>query len=183
MSSMKYVLSYLKSDWDLQDYPIRYRRQQPENDIKWMRTPSWSVSIVNWWVLCGMGSSKQEAYEDLRRNFLMHKQRPESLPRPGTAVPLVFARTNEIARYDDIATDFLLRVLGIDYSQSFISDQSTLADFLFVEDDATYRANMNACCLKVRTIYGTDISDIENGELWRIFARIRECGYSPQHIS
>lgn len=68
----KYLKSFLKSDWELLDYPIRYRRQEVPFEFKQnskLKMFEWTAQIINWWSLCGDGKTKEEALESLRKNL------------------------------------------------------------------------------------------------------------------
>jgi hypothetical protein len=168
----KYLLSYRKTDWELQDYPLRVRHQagatsggDPGNTV---RPIPWLVQILGWEQMPGAGDTQEAAYADLAHKLTAYKQQGNRLPRPGTRVPLKFAASSEVGRYEQIATEFFSRILDMDYQRVFISDESSLEDFaLSDERSAELRG-------KIAAVYGIDISDIADGNLVRIFARIRE---------
>ena len=167
---IKYALSFFKSDWKLEDYPIRIRYNGEKSPLRGSQPPiPWAAQIVNWWTMVGFGQTKEEAFEDLRRRFNEHKSQHGKLLRPGTKQHIEFAPTIEIERYEQIATDFFEKILDMDYHQCFVSDESSLWDFQTEETDASYHR-------KINEVYGVDISDIESGELVQIFQRIAEKG-------
>jgi len=79
-SYYKYLLSFSKNDWELEDYPIRYKEQ----DIEDPSEPLWTAQIIKWWNITGVGESKNEAFENLRSNLNAVKKFRSDLPRPGT---------------------------------------------------------------------------------------------------
>jgi hypothetical protein len=126
----KRLLSYFKSDWNLDDYPIRYREQKVENFRNLNDFKKWSVQIINWWVMGGLGKTKSEAFLDLKANFESYKKEKE-LPRPGVKVPIEFVPSNKIDTYQDIAVEFFDKILDLNFYNCFISNQSCLGHFTF----------------------------------------------------
>ena len=97
-AAMKYMASYFKSDWTLQDYPIRFRPIRPQRAWNMTSTPSytlipWTAQIINWWQMRGDGNTKEEAYADLEEKFREFKAANAKLPRPGTGTPLEWGST------------------------------------------------------------------------------------------
>ena len=136
-AAVKYILSHRKRDWDLEDYPLRFTSTKP-TDLsfslpKELQPVPWSASIVRWWAMTGTGETREAALEDLRQNFEAYK-REIPLPRPGTFVPFSMPSTEKIDQYEHIAVDFFEKVLKMDYYACFISDQSSLWDFMLVAD-------------------------------------------------
>jgi hypothetical protein len=160
----KYIASFFKSDWSLEDYPIRFRHQEGED---WGRREliPWLADVINWWQVGGHGATRDAAYADLRKNFLEFKESGKRLPRPGTGWPIEYASDRYIQSYDLIARDFMQRILDIDYDSCFISDESSLWDFSPDSLDEIFA--------KVREIYGVDISDMEKANLVDVLERIR----------
>jgi hypothetical protein len=166
-AAAKFLLSFLKRDWEIDDYPIRIRFQKVDlSQATARRKPiPWIAQVVNWWALSGHGQSKAEALDDLRSKFQARKAKGVRLPRPGTKVPLEFASTVEADRLRDIGRDFLARVLDLNPDECFISDESSLWDFHDQEtNDVLYE--------KIRNIYGVDVSAIEGANLCAIFRKI-----------
>lgn len=163
-SGIKYLLSYTRRRWSVTDYPLRWTSQEPPTADAGDRSewPAWSVQIIGWWAMIGTGATKQDALAKLQERLDAYAQTHAALPRPGTRVPLEFASTSNIEHYEPIARDFLQRVLHLNYDQCFISDQSSLIDFMGGEDYVE----------TTRQIYGVDISDIEDGNLVAIFRRL-----------
>jgi hypothetical protein len=166
---LKLILSYLKSEWDLVDYPIQYRYQPSDKNSHFGRLQPipWTAQIVNWWTMTGHGQTKKEAFEDLHRNFEAKRVELSSLPRPGTRVPIEFDSTVQIEDYEMIAREFLLEIFDLDYEDYFISDESSLWDLHGDETNDYYYD-------KIQQEFGVDVSDIEGAKLCMIFRRIHE---------
>ena len=75
------------------------------------------------------------------------------------------APTEQVSRHDDVAEDFFRRVLDKDYQDCRISDESSLWDFHTEESDDHLQK-------KIWEAYRVDVSDIESGNLVKIFERI-----------
>lgn len=161
---MKLFASCLKSDWELQDYPVKFRPNPAGAQLGRLQAPPWIVQIINWEVMSGMGQTREEAYKQLEQRFEEYRTK-HRLPRPGTKVPLQFASTVKIEQYKDIAVDFCRKVLDIEYEDCFISDQSSLYDFHSEEDNSRF-------CKIILNTYEVDVSDIADGNLAQIFERI-----------
>lgn len=167
---IKYLLSFLKSDWDLTDYPImfRYRKiEQVSFSQHWKSTP-WIAYIANWDQMVGYGATKEKAFVALKSRFIEYKYNNKEIPRPGAGCenPLALASATEIDKYGAIADDFFIKIIGMNYHNCFVSDESSLWDFPIVDEEACYQ--------KIMGIYGIDVSDIKDGNLVQIFARIIE---------
>ena len=161
------MLSFTKSDWQLSDYPLRFRRQKlnPTEDYGRLKLPAWNVQVINWWQLGGLGDTKEEAYLDLKANFGKLKAEGVVLPRPGTGLPIEFAASDEVERHTVLAADFFEKVLGMDYRDCFITDESSLWDFHTEESNEHLHQ-------KIQEAYSVDVSDIEDARLVKIFERI-----------
>jgi len=92
-------------------------------------------------------------------SLIITKRSPRSRVRRPTT-------TERVARHEDVARGFLPRILGIEFDQCFISDESNLCDF-HCED------SNEACFQRIQQVYGVDVSDIESGNLAEIFERIK----------
>ena len=166
---MKRLLSYSKSDWDLDDYPIRTWRNPNAAEAN----VAYGAGIVNWSGMVGFGKTTTEAVEDLTKGFQLYKDNCDGLPRPGTKVPLRFASTEQIDKYEDIAVDFLRRVLGMDYHEGFYSDQSTLAYFGPPDDEEQAKQMREQIIKRTLLLYGVDIACTYDEPLYRVFEQIR----------
>jgi hypothetical protein len=112
--------------------------------------------------MTGGGDTTQEALRELGKRFESAKAR-KPLPRPGTHVPVEFASGQKIDAHRELAADFIRRVLNLDWA--WISDESSLWDFHYAEDNA-------ALIAKIEEVYGVDVSDIESARLSEILERI-----------
>lgn len=156
----KYLSSFLKKEWSLRDYPLQFRkRYNLTPDGKW--TTSWTVQIQNWWIMAGSGDTMKEALEDLKCMFDSVTVRPP----PGVPIPLEWAEMDEIAKYGELERDFIVHILGLEEGGCILTDMSSLWHYMWLDetvfDDIEER-------------YGVDVSDIEDGTIVKIFARITE---------
>ncbi len=168
----KYLASFFKRDWELTDYPIVLRHQNPDTPappIKNLKLVPWCATIVNWINIIGFGDTKEEALADLKRCFDEYKLAHGSVPRPGTRVPLQLPPVNEIQKHVPMARDFFARILNMDFDECFISDRSSLWDFPYEDDE-----DEAAVFAKIEQVYGVDVSDIHDGNLAQIFSRLEE---------
>jgi hypothetical protein len=156
----KWLLSFVKGTWELEDYPVEIRMQR--TDPKHVAVPKYAARIINWWALTGLGETETEARENLRA-ALAEQAKKGPLPRPGAKVPIKFASVDEISRFEALATDFFPAILGHELSQCFVSDESSLIDF---------GGEWSNYCSRVLLRYKVDISDLEPGNLVRVFERI-----------
>jgi hypothetical protein len=159
----KWLLSFLKSKWDIDDYPVRFREQGKDDP----NIPHWSAQIINWWVITGLGETKNEAYKNLSESLENVKKQRENFPRPGTKVPIEFATSKDLDRYWGIASRIIDEVLGFDPEGIFVSDGSSLWDFSETDDISEYY-------IKIKEIFGIDVSHIESGNLVEISKYLKE---------
>ena len=171
--AIKYLLSFVKSEWELGDYPIRvrYRRVPPYDPDDRLIILPWTAQVTNWAVMSGHGQTREEALADLRGRFLQRKLQGLRFPRPGRGLPVEFAPAHRVSEHPDLARNFFFRILELNYDECFISDGSSLWDFHVGESN-------DALNEKVLLTYGVDISDIETGNLADIFARLVSRGIS-----
>jgi hypothetical protein len=172
-ASWKWALSFRSHDWELEDYPISVRRQEPDpgcefDDNSRLKQDSYVASIVNWNVT-GSGNSQEEAFSDLLNWFAIRKaklaEEGKPLPRPGRKVPLEFASQERVNAHPDLTQDFIERVLGFEWA--FVSDESSLWDFHNEKTNDLLAA-------KIRSVYGVSVDDIESARIWEILDRIAE---------
>jgi hypothetical protein len=166
-AAFKYLLSFRKKEWTINDYPIRFKRFEISNEEQYGRLQPvpWSAQIINWWQMGGDGDTKEAAFADLKKNLEALKENGTSLPRPGTGLPIEFASTEKVSLHSDIAGDFFERVLEQNYDDCWISDESSLWDFHGEETNEHLHKKIWEC-------YRVDVSDIEDGNLVKIFERI-----------
>jgi hypothetical protein len=164
-AAWKYGLSFLKRDWQLQDYPIRVMKQEPtelDPDSRYQLRGPYIAQIINWWVMDGAGATKAEALADLERVF-RERTAQKLKPRPGTRVPVEYVAQDRVTAHPELLHDFTRRVLELDWV--WVSDQSSLWDF---HD----RKNNDEYIERIRRVYGIDVSDIESANLADILDRI-----------
>ncbi|MCA1600220.1 MAG: hypothetical protein LC776_00770 [Acidobacteria bacterium] len=167
-AGFKYLLSFRKDEWNVSDYPIRFRHfSASEEDVSRGRLKPipWSAQIINWWQMDGLGDTKEAAFTDLKAKLQTFKEEGKFLPRPGTELPIEFAPSDRVSLHWEIAEDFFKRILEMNYQECWISDQSSLWDFHREESNDHLHE-------KVWEAYRVDISDIGDGNLVRIFERI-----------
>jgi hypothetical protein len=167
-AAWKFCLSIRKRDWELYDYPVVMREQEVDPSYAGMRFKQYryTASIVNW-ALAGAGDTEREALQALSKSFTTAKveraKTGTSLPRPGTHVPIQFVSQERVSAHPELAEDFIHRVLKLDWA--WISDESSLWDF---HKDETN----NILIVKIKEVYGVDVSDIQSARLSEIFERI-----------
>jgi len=164
-ASFRKLLSYTKSKWDIDDYPLRYKKQtdtKGKNNVSEFKP--WVVKIINWELMIGLGDTKLEAYEDLKSNFKNYLKHDQP-PRPGTDVPLRFADTSLIDTLEGVAPGFFDKILNLDYYQCFISDESSLIDF-GRDNDETLQ--------KINATYNLGLTDLGDGNIARLLSLIRD---------
>ena len=117
--------------------------------------------------MTGKGETKEEAISELGKHFEAYKakclERGEAMIRPGAQAPVEFASTEQVGAHEELAQDFIERVLG--YEWAFLSDESSLWDFHAERSNDTY-------VTKIREVYGVDVADIESGRIAPILERI-----------
>lgn len=161
----KNLLSYTKKSWDIDDYPLRYKKQADTNEQNNIgELKPWVIQIINWWTITGLGNTKEEAYQHLKQNFTNYLEHNQA-PRPGTNVPLVFVDSSQIAKLEDVAPDFFEKILDIDYFECFISDESSLSNF-GVDDEETLD--------KINSIYNLQLTDLGDGKIVRLLNLIKD---------
>lgn len=89
-----------------------------------------------------------------------------------------FAPQIDITQYEDIAVDFMPAILGHEYHDCWLSDESTPSDFFpkdFIggKDTRWGPEAMQEFSRRVQERYGVDISDMDDPYLVEVFQRIR----------
>jgi hypothetical protein len=172
-AAWKYLLSFRKSDWELGDYPIRFRDfgVPPVQITERLKMVAWEARIINWPMMMGSGDTPEEALADLAKRFNERKASDDPLPRPGCRVPLEeqidFAPDERITARTVLVADFLKRIFDMDYRKVWLSDQSTIWHLHYPCDDED-----EPILEKIRRIYGVDVSDLEDGIIADIIERI-----------
>ena len=83
---LKYILSFRRSEWEFEDYPIMLKRQRsktPPPVPTWQLVP-WVARVINMPQIQGHGETREEAYTSLQVSFRRYKERGGKLPRPST---------------------------------------------------------------------------------------------------
>ena len=151
----KYLASFFKREWELDDYPVKTTRQgNPNSDP---RVPSWVASIEGWNIL-GTGDSEADARADLLSHFENYRSK-NALPRPGTRVPVSFEASAELDRHGEFAYEFVEAMVGV--RPFFMSDESSLSDF----EGVTPMSEVHA---KILAAYGVDSTGFEAAPLWKL---------------
>jgi hypothetical protein len=115
--------------------------------------------------MAGYGDTCDEAEQNLRETFAKYRNSHATLPRPGTGAPIEFAATDVVERHEELARDFMNRILSLDFDDCFISDESSLWDFNTGETNEPYYR-------QIMLLYGVDVSDVEGAKLSLILERI-----------
>ena len=163
----KFLLSFRKHEWNLEDYPVSIRKQATSHNQptglprRWKLNP-YHASLINWEAVSGSGETESEARANLRARFENEKAK-QSLPRPGKHVPITFASQSRVLSHQALAEDLLMRVFEI--QEAWISDESSLWDFCMDE-------TLDEPLRKIREIYHVDVSDIQSANLADILDRI-----------
>lgn len=159
-SIFKYILSFFKTKWNFDDYPLEicYNKSSEEDEFKFR------AKFTNWHSMIAFGDSVINAKEKLREEFLEYAKN-NKLPRPGSKVHFKFAESLRITQYEEIAIEFFDKIIGINYFECFVSDFSSLHDFE-LNDQETIE--------KIKSIYGIEPnSDLI---LLEIFVKIENMG-------
>ena len=125
-AAWKRLASIFKDKWSIDDYPIRVRFQQPTGltNASRLKLIPWIADVVNWPAMSGKGNTRQEAVDDIRKNFERFIATKRPLPRPGAAVPVEYAASRRVGQHPELTKDFAQRVLDLEWV--WISDESSL---------------------------------------------------------
>jgi hypothetical protein len=93
-SMYKFLTSFAKSPWRIEDYPLRYCYQ----DNQKIDLPSYYVQIIGWSEMIGLGDSFQQAYDYLSKEIEKRSLTLGYLPRPGTKVSVESKKTEDELR-------------------------------------------------------------------------------------
>lgn len=169
LAGWKFALSFRKQDWGPGDYPVQVVRQKTrrlaDEPDEAPAVPLYRADVVNWLGVCGTGNTPAEALADLAATLERIRAHRETMPRPGTRVPIKFASQERIAAQAALADDFIHHVLELDWA--WISDESSLQEFGNRETQTMYYE-------KIRARYGVDVSEIASGNLAEILERIAQ---------
>jgi hypothetical protein len=64
--AFKYLASFRKRSWHLEDYPVRLRRQNTSPETPAVQP--WVAQVMNWW-LVGTGPTPESALSELREQL------------------------------------------------------------------------------------------------------------------
>jgi hypothetical protein len=168
--AIAFMLSFRKRDWSVRDYPVRCRRQTAAGPVRVrgevVNVKPWIAQIAGWWVMTGLGDTREEALLDLQISIDAYRESNGPLPRPGTSVPIQFAPFEFMSKNEDLAREFFPPILDMNYDDCLITDGSSVWDFP-VEYPPAELAR------KVLLVFGTDIDDLaEEGNISAILERI-----------
>ncbi len=149
----KYLLSFLKSDWTIDDYPVWIKDQESVSPEY-----RYSARIYNWPALCGLGADKEKAYknleEDLNEIKVLNKNNNEPMPRPGCKVPIKYATAERMNSDPELRDEFITEILQIELNDFlFISDSSRLE--YFADDDGDVEKYKN----RILQRYGVKVKE------------------------
>jgi len=151
----KFIASFFKDRWSLQDYPIRFLERTPGPGGGRRKACTWTAQIVNWWHMRGDAFSRDDALARLGENFARFRA-ANNLPRPGRGAPLriEFAATAIVDANAAMVSDILERVLGFRPGECLVTDESSLWDFHDGETNDDY-------VRRIALLYGVDVSDVD----------------------
>ena len=163
----KLALSYSRSDWSFEDYPIVVRRTRARADSAigpgWAPV-EWSATIDGW-LLAGAGATRDDALRELRARFAEYKARHPSLPRPGLRAPLRIAARDRVTALGPLVDEVLATIVGVNPTRCLVTDRSSLHDFARGHSVERYFE-------RIREAYGVDVSDIAGVNLAEIVERL-----------
>ncbi|HZI79144.1 MAG TPA: hypothetical protein VFD69_06505 [Vicinamibacterales bacterium] len=77
------------------------------------------------------------------------------------------APRSRVDEHSEVIAEFMRRVLDLDARQYFLSDDSTVLDFVQGDEPSRFTE-------RTRQVYGVDVADIDPPNLWEIARRIEE---------
>lgn len=164
--SYKWLLSFTKKDWQLDDYPVRVSR----NDVADPAT-SWAAQILNWPGPIGLGSTPLEAKVSLKECFANisedRRNSGEGMPRPGAHVPIRFSPVVRVMAYPELYDEFIEHILEYPPGMPlFISDLSSLYDF------EPSQEGVESLHGRIRSRFDVETADIPDANIAAILERI-----------
>jgi len=81
-AGFKYLKSFLKTEWTINDYPVRFRHLKTagqDGGNSRLKPFAWSAQIINWWQMHGAGETKEAAFADLKAKFQTAEEQKGSL--------------------------------------------------------------------------------------------------------
>jgi len=166
LARWKFLLSFRKRDWELEDYPVVVHRQHQV--AEWgneprFRSPAYIAHLVKWPGMDGLGDTPAGAIRDLREAFARVCAHRGSKPRPGTPVPIQIASQQQVDRQQELADEFVHSVLGVE--NAFLTDKSELWHFALAGALDEYYD-------RIQKLYGVDVRDVPEGNIAQILERI-----------
>ena len=160
----KWIASFRRSEWKLADYPVRTRANAGDSTAD----RACVAQILNWPGPSGIGPTKEQALARLEENLESIRKNRQSMPRPGTEVPIEFASSTRVDSDLRLRDDFITNVLRrTPDSLLFISDESSLYDFGNKEEVAEFQK-------KILKLYQVDVSDLNDAHISDILERIKK---------
>ncbi len=169
----KFVLSFRKTSWSFEDYPVVVRRLR-ESRTKWEEGAHWKLPAyqakIALWPITGTGDTRQEAVDSLQKGFDKLRSRRLSLPRPGLQLPVEFAPQSRFTPNTALTREFSQSVLGVE--PHWLSEESSLWDF-------TLASSLDEYYERIRSHYGVDVSGVPNANIAAIIDCIAESRRIP----
>lgn len=162
----KYIQSFLKKDWSLEDYPISEVPVDASAFEEAGKAPPRALMVERWIAMNGIGPTLEEAWDDLRGKFEEYRSSGKPLPRPGAYVQPEFTSAEGLEAHEELAQRFFPEVLGLNFDDCFVSDESSLSDFY---DDTRTKEQVHA---KLKDCFGLDASTIQDDRLVAVFDAI-----------
>ncbi len=163
-----------KTEYTLDDFikvfTVTLSRRTTENDLV-SDNPfheSYRVELLGWREMFGVGNTPLDAYESLKVSFEDYLKTQGHLPEPiDYIIATVYEDSTEwYEQLEAIAKHFIPKILGYQREDCYLSKYSSLWDFVSYQDEKV------PTLLKIQCEYEIDVSDIEDGNLLRVFARI-----------
>ena len=124
-----WIGSFVHRAWAAEHYPIVVREQQGVPD-----EARWCARVLAWGGPVGLGRTEVGARGALitrLHNIAARRwSQGKSMPRPGTGLPIEFARADRVTSDPDLLEAFVVKALSFKPNDPvFISDESSLPDF------------------------------------------------------
>ncbi len=151
-----FARSFFCRPWTLDDYPVGVRRQD--------EPPAFVAMIDGMWIT-GFGDTPEAARAQLAERFDDYKAAHETLPRPGTQTPMVFASSARLEAHGPLRDEFIERILRMDAQTVFVSDGSSLGDF---------PGGTQEYARRIMLLYGIDIEALPDDDLATVLDAIAD---------
>ena len=112
-AKIKYLKSFLKSEWDFNDYPLETWKNPnaEQNDLEY------GAKFTNWWSLVAHGETENKAVENLKKRLTDFKKNNTEIPRPGANVLIEYTESDRIEKNEHIAVEFFDKIIGINFAR------------------------------------------------------------------